>query len=150
MPLSTQVGQQTYKYDKNPDVCPICHHAIAPGIIGKSISRVITEDAAKIDIAFQCTSSLCLRMFIGCYLGPNGSQDQLAFENKRVARTLTRQDAENKRIYKLIDVVPKTYKTPAIDQEIVNISKGFKEIYEQAAAAELYGLNEIAGVGYRS
>lgn len=42
--------------------------------------------------------------------------------------------------------IPKKRK---FDNIIVNISSFFCEIYNQAEAAEAYGLNQIAGIGYR-
>jgi len=43
-----------------PNICPICHHAIAPNYS----SGIIVSDTL-IDIAFQCTN--CRNMFIGKY-----------------------------------------------------------------------------------
>jgi len=45
--------------------------------------------------------------------------------------------------------VPLNYKDPYIPQEVLEISSGFEAIFKQATAAESYGLDEIAGVGYR-
>jgi hypothetical protein len=45
--------------------------------------------------------------------------------------------------------VPFSLKPPDIPEEITKLSSNFVEINGQAATAEQYGLNQIAGVGYR-
>jgi len=51
--------------------------------------------------------------------------------------------------YQLLCVEPQTYAEPSIAAEIDEVSQAFRTIYTQAAQAESYQLDEIAGVGYR-
>lgn len=53
------------------------------------------------------------------------------------------------RDFKFISSMPISVTKPEIPVEIENISPIFCEIYQQAHLAEVYNLNEIAGVGYR-
>jgi len=67
MTLSIQVDNHRLNYDKNPDICPVCHHAIEPAIKGVSRSGEPNVDGTFIDIAFQCVQGQCRRMFVGRY-----------------------------------------------------------------------------------
>lgn len=133
MTLSISINSIKIQYEKNPNICPVCRHAVAPKVIGSSISGDFASIDTFIDIAFQCVQGQCLRMFIGRY-------------NRRESQTTIGKPIGS---FRLIEVVPLTYKAPHIAQEIVDISPSFETIFKQAAAAESYNLNEIAGVGYR-
>ncbi len=50
---------------------------------------------------------------------------------------------------KLISAEPQKFKKVVFDERIQKISPQFDKIYNQALAAETYGLDEIAGLGYR-
>lgn len=52
-------------------------------------------------------------------------------------------------IYKLIQSAPYKQQHEEFSRYIKNLSPRFIEIYNQAADAEKYGLNEICGMGYR-
>ena len=51
--------------------------------------------------------------------------------------------------FKLQNIIPSMQKLPQIPEEVEELSGNFSEVYKQAFIAESYGLNEIAGVGYR-
>lgn len=131
MAFVSQVGNHRLEYDRNPDVCPVCHHAIAPTVRGSSLSNEPNAVGAFMEIAFQCTYGPCRRLFIGRYMRPVTGGGKTAGG------------------FSLQEVVPVTYRAPLLEEEILEISPSFKAIFEQANAAELYGLGEIAGVGYR-
>lgn len=133
MAKSITVNNQHFKYDKNPTLCPICHHSIEPVVLGGTLSGPITKVGTYLDVGFHCTHSNCKRMFIGRY-------------KKTSSSPMTGEATGD---FKNFESVPVTYKKPTIFPEVSEISSGFESVFTQAAAAESHQLNEIAGVGYR-
>jgi hypothetical protein len=124
MPIM-QIGSNRYNYYSDPDRCPRCHHSIHPKFITASLSANISSKGTVADAIYACPRASCSRLFIATYKPDNSLHLQLSHLN------------------------PETHKTPEIDTEIIDLSPSFFEIYSQAHSAELYQLNEIAGVGYR-
>lgn len=120
-----QIENRTTRYDHYPDVCPICHHAIAPEFLLGTLSRNQDEPNIQLDMAFKCTKIDCGRMFIGSYY---------------------RVSNNNFYFYR---AEPLEHKAPTLPHEVAKLSPSFKSINEQSHAAEDYKLTEIAGVGYR-
>ena len=133
MPKITCEGHKDIEYDHTPDICPKCHHAINPNLLTCTLSGEIFETGTKLEIAFKCTHRNCKSMFIGQYA------------KKDVNPTTGRMIG----IFYFEKSEPFNFQAPEIHQEIEEISPSFKMIYTQSAAAESFGLNEIAGVGYR-
>jgi len=65
--MQITIDHTVYHLTNIPNICPICHHAIAP----KYSSGIIVRDDL-INIAFQCTN--CRNMFIGKYSHQLGYQ----------------------------------------------------------------------------
>jgi hypothetical protein len=84
------------------------------------------QDAAVVDFVFQCPRNGCGRLFIAEYWRHDGLG-------------LT---------YRLGRVVPLEFARLEFAKEIGEVSGDFVEIYNQAAAAEAYGLTLVAGPGY--
>ena len=122
----------SHQYNIFPDVCPICHHAVSPKCLGATISGEEDKKETYLDIAFKCTLHNCSQLFIGIY-----------------KKTQIDQHGRPQGIFNLIKAVPKELKAAQIYNEISELSPSFFNIFNQAHAAESYGLNEIAGVGYR-
>jgi len=127
------VGGLRYSHDRNPEVCPLCHHAVevsqeAWTLVGKRIDK-----EPKLEIVFRCPRQTCGRLFIGRY-GPST-------EESSAGHTLG--------LFVLSEVVPRQPKPAEVPEEVRNISPGFVEIYEQASAAESWGLMQVTGAGYR-
>jgi hypothetical protein len=105
--------------DKSPPECPRCSRLISAIFTG-----VLDESQSSyLEAIFRCPN--CSRHFVGFYSYDYGSASHL-----------------------FRGVLPKTpvaLKFPLVDL----ISIRFSEIYNQAAAAEQYGLSDIAGTGYR-
>lgn len=115
--------------DVYPDSCPMCHHAVEPKYL-LGVERFDEPlDRVQIEIAFQCPKRSCRRIFIGRYEGSNrgGSSGTLHLQA----------------------TAPYLPATPTLPEEVRKISDQFALIYGQAAAAEAYGLHEVAGCGYR-
>ena len=116
------VEQQMRTINVVPDVCPYCHHAVAPQFIA---SHLVKRD--MVDVVFHCVRHDCNRAFIAVY-----NEHPMNLGSFNLRRTYPRNP------------VP-----PVVSKEISEVSPQFVEIYTQAAAAEDFGLSEIAGVGYR-
>jgi len=127
--LNTDSG--SIPYDKFPDVCPICHHAIAPTFVHATLSTLQDKIGVLMDAAFKCTRHTCARMFIGRYNRPST-------QGNKATGT-----------FKLQASVPLEFEKPSVYSEIVELSPGFCDVYCQATAAEKYQLDQISGVGYR-
>lgn len=105
-----------------PDFCPICN----VGINAEFVNGLYCSTEYEVDALFLCPKAKCKRMFIASY----------------------RHDAM-KGIYYLKTLLPRTPKAVEVVQEVKDISPQFSEIFSQASQAEEYGLDEVAGVGYR-
>ncbi|WP_419777537.1 hypothetical protein [Malaciobacter marinus] len=119
---STQVFQSYTE----PDLCPICKKHIAPmPIIASECDFLDTE------VIFKCTNSKCNHLFISTYT----LSDDLNYLN------------EHYYVYK--DSKPIASIEISKDENINSLSERFYQIYQEASDAELFGLNEISGMGYR-
>ena len=109
--------------------CPRCNAAIAPVYRGGAFKRFQYkyEKVARIEFYLFCPH--CEHSFIGTY-----------FANCNSGKY---SDAAIKAVEPLVPV------KQAFNSNIEKLSPQFVEIYNQALAAESYGLNEIAGLGYR-
>lgn len=130
--LNTTEGTQV-QYDHHPDICPQCHHALNPKYLSSTVAGKVNKHGARLEMAFKCTHRNCQSMFIGRYEQKGRNPNSL----------------EPQGIFSLQESTPLKYKVPELSAEVTEISPAFKDIYEQACAAESYGLNEISGVGYR-
>lgn len=109
-----------------PDYCPICHQGIEP------IRRYGWCENKKLYVIFQCPKKVCRVLFFGLYY------EQIS---SGVPPLVT--------VYKLMGCSPKRVKEKIFQDTIMNISKKFFVIYNQAKEAEERGLKEICGAGYR-
>lgn len=131
--LSIIVEGRKIEFDHKPDVCPRCHHNLDPIILVATLSGTYEKRGTLLEISYKCTHRQCQGMFIGQYQketahsGTGSMQGAFIFQK----------------------AVPINFISPEIDSEVEEISPSFKEIYNQACAAESYGLDEIAGVGFR-
>jgi hypothetical protein len=120
-------------YDRFPDTCPICHHAIQALPFHASLTGLFNSFSTYLEIVFKCPRHACSRLFIGRYK----------------ARSVPAEKSAAKSSFELQTAIPFTLEPPNIPEEIKKLSPNFVETFGQSAAAEQYGLNQIAGVGYR-
>lgn len=113
-------GNQSYSYRPLPDTCPICHAKVTP----VSCGTAAPSGGPELYIAFQCPSFSCGAMFVGKYKRKSG-------------------------FYELNEVYPNTPQGEAFPECIERISPEFVRIYNQAIAAESFGLDDVAGIGLR-
>ncbi len=124
------VGKQNYRFDKLPNECPQCHHAIDPRHLEDVVCKSQAMGEALIDSVFQCPQAEFRRVFIGRYAG-------------RYHRNANTHHLE------LISLAPFSPKPPEHSDEVSKVSPQFVTIFREAAAAEGWRLKEIAGCGYR-
>lgn len=110
-----------WKYDRRADACPVCHSFITPNEVHKE--RKSNLDAR---IIYRCTNSNCKELFIAYY--------------EHSTRDLINHFKESK---------PMSFIKHRFDQEILDVSKEFVEIYNQSLKAESDWLDKIAGVWFR-
>jgi hypothetical protein len=118
------VGGSAVSINRVPDSCPLCHSAIQPTDAGAS-----SLENSFAEIVFKCPSQKCSRLFI--------------------ARYSISRDHGGSFLGGLIEAVPSTPVFTAHTNIINNLSQSYIRIFGQAETAEAYGLDEIAGVGYR-
>jgi hypothetical protein len=104
----------------SPNVCPFCHHH-------STFDRAahFASGTGKFYAVLRCPNDSCHEVFIAVYHATNGRHLNFAY----------------------IDGGKIKYKT--FSDAILDISSTFIEIHRQAQAAEFYGLDQIAGVGFR-
>lgn len=110
------------------ETCPICKHSIRPVFL----HGVIYDKAANsklLSITYYCTH--CHQAFICNYCDETVKSSNYYTFNK------------------LFSIAPNAFEELSFEECILNISPQFVKIYNQAAKAEHYELDEIAGIGYR-
>jgi hypothetical protein len=130
------IGGSRYTHDTDPNECPLCHHAIKPEQQAWSLTGSPKPDTqAVLEIVYRCPRYECGHLFIG--------QFRLPGEAGRVSR-LSHHDQ-----FVLFNVRPSAPPCPNFPAAVLEISPDFVVIYTQAAAAQAFGLAQVAGVGYR-
>lgn len=130
------ISGKRYTHDREPNECPICHFAIQPSE-GEWTLIPSTEGPDQIlEIIFQCSRRECRHFFIARY---------------RRSDVATHVSPLGHASYEFVlyEVAPSTPPQHRIPEEVANISPLFPEIYSQSLAAESFGLNQVAGMGYR-
>ena len=121
------IDKEMRQYDRAPDECPICHHAIAPRRLEGSVPNA-PNGREEIRIAYKCTLVSCRRMFVATY------------DRRRNTASAC---------FYLRSTEPKQPKKPNVSEVVSKVSPQFVIVLGQAAAAESYGLDQVAGVGFR-
>jgi len=113
--------------NKIPDSCPICHKSEIP----ENKFGWMEED--RLEMVFQCPNEDCRRLFMGYYIAD-----------------IEETEEEEQLVYYLKGCAPQIIKKKDFPEEIALISKRFCEIYNEAHEAEIRGLINICGIGYRT
>ncbi|MEZ9886556.1 hypothetical protein AB4374_22030 [Vibrio splendidus] len=117
--------------NEHTDTCPHCLFAINPLNINASLTGAPDKKGTKLELVYQCTRNECRRLFISSFV-----------------RT-TLQGQKRVGVFKYQNSSPVTVRNEVFATEVSAISPSFCEIFNQASAAEQYGLSEISGVAYR-
>mgnify|MGYP000017651193 CR=1 FL=1 len=118
-------------YDRIPDRCPICNYSVEP----VPVLRYVKPNTLRFvynysDIVCLCPRNECSGLFIA-----NFRKQSLSFDHNRK--------------FQLFNYAPIRLTDRIFDDSVSELSPSFTKIYNQAMHAELHGLNEVAGVGYR-
>jgi hypothetical protein len=116
--------------NEEPNECPICHRAIHPAFIAGIVRRDQPMGEALIEVVFQCPHNECLHAFIGRY---RGDYDRSTNDHR----------------LQLVSRTPFSPQPQSFPPDVAAVSKQFVAIANQAAAAEAWRLDQIAGMGYR-
>jgi hypothetical protein len=111
--------------------CPLCHKSFVPDPLYAYIYN-FTNKEQRASIVFFCRD--CKSMFLGHYIIVYSDYTQYGKEY-----TATQ----------FLSIEPTKFNKHIFDDNIIKLSPQFDKIYNQALAAELSGLDEIAGLGYR-
>lgn len=108
-------------------ICPLCKSAISPVFVTAALN---TEHTASV-LNYCCA---CRNSFISNYFleRSNQSTQQMTYFFSHLEESVPNRFVEEK-----------------FDDNLSALSPQFVKIYNQALAAEAYGLSEIAGIGYR-
>jgi hypothetical protein len=117
--VRTKESETSAAIDQYPDTCPHCHYA---GTFRQVYAAV---DYLSAYLSFYCPRNDCGRYFVYEY------------------------DVDRYGEYHLMRPISGTPVGVDYSQTIVDISSTFVDIFEQAEAAENFGLKDICGVGYR-
>lgn len=129
--FSVAINNTSFPCDPLPSVCPHCGYAIEPRYLNAISASTATQGEIRLEIAYLCVRTACQKMFIATFIGSSYDATQ------------------NHLPLRLRDVQPRTPQPPHMSAEVEGVSMQFTKVYRQAAAAESYSLDEIAGVGYR-
>lgn len=122
--LTPRAGQQQRPNFEIPSECPVCHAHVAPVFI-HAYALALGEPA---EVAWRCTNDKCDRIFIASYRWtPDGNSHYYAVEG----------------------VAPFMPQGREFSDEIIRISPDFVALFNEALAAESYGLSRVSGPGYR-
>lgn len=116
-----------------PSVCPICDHSIEPIYLHNNIFINNIVNKHIFFVFFKCPH--CHNCFISSYDLFESGVDNSGY-------TVYSQRF-------LIQSCPSHFKEENFETCISTLSPSFVKIYNQSLAAEHYGLDEIAGIGYR-
>lgn len=114
--------------ESHPPICPCCNAHIDPLPLFAH-TRDEHSNQLPLQIAYRCTKSSCRRLFIGLFEhGPMQNGHHVLYCK---------------------EAVPKQAYARLFKEHVTAISRNFCDIYNEAYAAEQYGLMQICGVGYR-
>jgi hypothetical protein len=133
MPSIEITPRSSFDCDRYPDECPICHtHVHATLKLAQIIGAPMQYGTkAGIEAVFLCPNEDCKRFFITYYLERPGTNHA------------------GNGTFRYTRVAPMTPVAPAIFEAFKILSPNFCEIFTQASEAEMRGLDQVAGVGYR-
>ncbi len=113
--------------DREPPICPLCHHKMVP----KPISNQIISHSDRVQVIYRCTNRACEEVFIANFVHKRALPPRIP------------------KIYHLKYLAPKNPEPVIFSDIISGVSERFVLIYNQANAAGAAGLFELVGMGMR-
>ena len=130
-PNGVIIAKRQHNIDRAPNYCPLCDFAIEA--LDQDRVTICPERDVRnpiVEMLYLCPRQRCNRFFIARYRSE-------PFPRDRYGGLI------------LFDCVPFAPTSAQIPAEVAKISPDFPKIYDQALAAEAYGLDEITGGGFR-
>jgi hypothetical protein len=123
-------GSATIQIATVPHECPVCHTGIEPERILDRFHG--STQRGRLQIVYRCPKRECRSLFIAAYTPGTTFVDNV--ETK---------------CYVLRDLAPQSFQPEAFSKWIQDASPAFVAIYNEATAAEMYGLSHSCGPTYR-
>jgi hypothetical protein len=118
--MKRPISLENHSYDVDyPDRCPICHHHGEISVV----KAATVENAAAVQVVYQCAWNGCKSYFIG-YYPPKPSSELKALK-------------------------PIKPQISQFSEAVVRLSPTFISVFQEAEEAAALGLSQIAGPGYR-
>lgn len=124
-----------------PTVCPRCYHGIDAIHRFARLDQTFPVQAdtrVDVQVVYQCPRADCSELFFGWFSATPKELGRSSFDFSTFQQTPLPLKATG----------PLAAKQHEFPKEVADVSPKFVEIYNQAAAAEQYELEEIAGPGY--
>jgi hypothetical protein len=125
--VKVKIGTEYYDLSQFPDECSHCHHAIKAEVISTTLNAANNI----VDMVFSCPRHTCKRVSIA------------VFKREMI------NAVERGKGFQLRFLHPTNPVDPEFSEHVSKVSPQYVEIFTQASKAEAFGLEEIAGVGYR-
>lgn len=119
--------KNAYLVHEEETTCPMCKAKISPVFISAILHD--RDDATVLNYCCACKKSFITRYDV--YLSKEGTTSSEVYNGS------------------LRCSEPNQFEKKIFDEKLISISPQFDKIYNQALAAEISGLDEIAGLGYR-
>jgi len=129
---TTNDVREDWLFEALPDHCPMCHYAVEP-VLRSAFGVAQLPRKVFAQLIFQCPRRECRRHFIGTY------------ESR--TEVFARMQLHTTDFF-LTSLEPMRFQREQFAAEVEEVSPRFVDIYNQAKAAEEFGLVEIAGPGY--
>lgn len=111
---------------QEPEECPRCKHSIKPSVLNLYLLDIVSYPIS-LYVTYLCRH---------CYKTFEGEFSVIINDSKIFGSNL-------------ISIVPNEFIPKCFDDCIASVSPTFIEIYNQSLKAELFHLDQIAGIGYR-
>lgn len=116
-----------------PDVCPLCHRHVVPQELGFHARG--REGTAPVEAVYRCTNGSCQRIFLGIFLHiPNPQGPDVRSDRPHFGLSM---------------LTPSEPQPPSVPDLVAAVSPNFVRTYNQALAAEVHHLEQLAGIGLR-
>jgi hypothetical protein len=118
-------------FDYYPDLCPVCHFSAK--IERDAVGHLFPEDHHRLQIIFTCPRLTCGSYFIVQYAARSELGRPTTIGNR----------------YFQERIFPNIPKSLDIPEQVAKVSPRFVTIANQANAAEVHSLDDVAGMAYR-
>lgn len=141
MPIMTLEGNAYVELDQEPNECPVCHRSLHAEKQSYSHDQGDISRSSIFEVVYRCPYRRCGRLFIASYVRHVYGRNETIILHPGMRGKPEKFD--------FAGFIPWTPVPPDFPVDVCAVSPMFKEIYNQAASAEAYGLDQICGMGFR-